>query len=102
MISAAVGKSGPLMCFVSWASVASGLSRSSRQALTTSRALCDGMSVAMPTAMPDAPLRRTCGRRDGRRRGSLSVPSKFGPHSTVPCSSSERSVCEKRASFASV
>ena len=62
MISASVGKSGPLMCFVSCAMLASGLSSSSRHAATTSRTLCDGMSVAIPTAMPDAPLSSTCGK----------------------------------------
>jgi hypothetical protein len=60
------------------------------------------MSVAMPTAMPDAPLSNTCGSRDGSSFGSLSVPSKFWPHSTVPCSSSDSSDCANRASLASV
>ena len=70
MISAAVGASGPLMCFVSWAIVASGLSSSSTHAFTTSRRLCDGMSVAMPTAIPLAPLSSTCG---GSRDGGASA-----------------------------
>ena len=43
-----------------------------------------GRSVAMPTAIPDAPLSSTCGRRAGRIMGSSSVPSKLASHSTVP------------------
>ena len=53
-------------------------------ASTTSPRLCGGMSVAMPTAMPEAPFSSTCGSREGRSFGSSSVPSKFGPQSTVP------------------
>ena len=60
------------------------------------------MSVAMPTAMPDAPLSSTCGSRDGSSFGSFIVPSKFCPHSTVPCSSSDSSDCANLVSFASV
>ena len=51
----------------------------------TSRRLCGGMSVAMPTAMPEVPFSSRFGRRAGRITGSSSVPSKFGAQSTVPC-----------------
>src|SRR4051812_25097313 len=50
--SAPVGKSGPLMCLQSSASVESGSSSSLIHAVTTSRRLCGGTSVAIPTAMP--------------------------------------------------
>jgi hypothetical protein len=60
------------------------------------------MSVAIPTAIPDAPFNSTCGSRDGSSFGSWSVPSKLGPHSVVPWSSSLSSVSAKRASRASV
>ena len=52
MISAPVGKSGPCTCLQSSRGVASGSSSRWTQAATTSRRLCGGMSVAMPTAMP--------------------------------------------------
>ena len=35
-------------------------------ALVTSFKLCDGISVAMPTAMPEAPLSKTMGKRAGK------------------------------------
>ena len=72
------------------------------QALTTSPTLWGGMSVAMPTAMPEAPFSSTCGSRAGMSFGSSRVPSKFGPHSTVPCSSSESRIWAKRVSRDSV
>ena len=39
-------------------------------AAATSRKLCEGISVAMPTAMPDAPLSNTKGKRAGSNFGS--------------------------------
>ena len=39
-------------------------------ACVTSFKLCDGISVAIPTAMPDAPLSNTIGKRAGRCSGS--------------------------------
>ena len=33
--------------------------------------LCGGMLVAMPTAMPEAPLTSRFGKREGRTSGSL-------------------------------
>ena len=57
---------------------ASGLSTSSSTALATSRRLCGGMLVAMPTAMPLEPLTRRLGILEGRTVGSWSRSSKFG------------------------
>ena len=37
--------------------------------------LCDGMSVAMPTPMPDVPFSSSIGSRAGRSFGSLNAPS---------------------------
>jgi hypothetical protein len=70
-----------------------GDSSSRTQAETTSLTLCGGMSVAMPTAMPEVPFSSTFGRRAGSSRGSSNVPSKFGAQSTVPWSSSDSSDC---------
>jgi hypothetical protein len=50
--------------------LASGSSSRRMQALATSRRLCGGMSVAMPTAMPVVPFSSTC----GSRAGSSSAP----------------------------
>ena len=55
--------------------VASGLSTRWMMALTTSRRLCGGMFVAMPTAIPAEPLISRLGMRAGRTSGSLSLPS---------------------------
>ena len=71
-------------------------------ALATSRRLCGGMSVAMPTAMPVEPLSSTCGTRAGSQEGSCSVPSKFGVKSTVPWSISASSSSANGVSLASV
>ena len=57
MIWPPVGKSGPLMCLTSWTFVSSmSLSIIATSAAQTSLRLCGGMFVAMPTAMPVAPL----------------------------------------------
>ena len=61
------------------------------QAVTTSRRLWGGMSVAMPTAIPVVPFSNRLGTRAGSSTGSSSVPSKFGDHSTVPWPSSDSS-----------
>ena len=53
----------------------SGLSSWARQASITSPRLCGGMLVAMPTAMPPAPLTRRLGNRAGRTEGSFFEPS---------------------------
>jgi hypothetical protein len=91
MISPAVGKSGPGTWRISASRPAFGCFSRWMQARATSRRLCGGMSVAMPTAMPVAPLSSTFGRRAGSSFGSSSVPSKFGCQSTVPCPSSDSS-----------
>ena len=39
-------------------------------ALATSRRLWEGISVAIPTAIPDAPFNRTKGKRAGNNLGS--------------------------------
>ena len=44
-------------------------------AVQTSPRLCGGMLVAMPTAMPVAPLTRRFGIRAGSTTGSVFVPS---------------------------
>jgi hypothetical protein len=75
-------------CSHSSATVALGCSSSRMQALTTSRRLCGGMSVDMPTAMPVLPFSSTLGSRAGSSDGSCRVPSKLGAQSTVPWPSS--------------
>ena len=49
------------------------------------------MSVAIPTAIPEAPFNKTFGSLSGRNFGSIRVPSKFGIQSTVPSAASSRS-----------
>ena len=54
---------------------ASGCSRAHITPAATSRRLCGGMLVAMPTAMPADPLTRRFGNRAGRTVGSWVRPS---------------------------
>ena len=54
----------------------------------TSRMLCGGMLVAMPTAMPVDPFTSRFGNGVGRTVGSSVVSSKFGRKSTVSLSRS--------------
>ncbi len=68
----------------------SGFSISSTVASMISLRLCGGMLVAMPTAMPLAPLTSRLGIRDGSTTGSSRVWSKFGMKSTVSFSRSAR------------
>ena len=82
--------------------VASGLSTSSCTAFTTSRRLCGGMLVAIPTAMPLEPLTRRLGILEGRTVGSCSRSSKLGWKSTVFRSMSSSIVIAMRVSRASV
>ncbi len=65
-----VGKSGAGMCCISWCTVMSGLWISALSPSTTSRMLCGGILVAMPTAMPLVPLMRRLGSRAGSTEGS--------------------------------
>ncbi len=82
--------------------VASGLSISSSTALATSRRLCGGMLVAMPTAMPREPLTSRLGILDGSTVGSCSRSSKLGWKSTVFLSMSSSIAIAMRVSRASV
>ena len=102
MMRPAVGKSGPLTIFISAAIVIFGSSAIATTASMTSPRLCGGMFVAMPTAMPDEPLTRRFGNRDGRTTGSLSYPSKFGWKSTVSLAMSRSISIASGASRASV
>ena len=72
------------------------------QAAATSRTLCGGTSVAMPTAIPAAPFSSTCGSRAGSNAGSSRVPSKFATQSTVPSRSSPSRTSANAVSRASV
>ncbi len=78
-IWAAVGKSGPGMRSMSASSSssreASGFSSAHIAPAETSRRLCGGMLVAMPTAMPTDPLTSRFGKRAGRTVGSCVCPS---------------------------
>ena len=73
-ISAPFGKSGPLIRSMRASSsssrVASGWSSAHWAPSATSRRLCGGMLVAMPTAMPAEPLTSRFGKRDGSTVGS--------------------------------
>jgi len=70
-----VGKSGPGRTSISSRVVTSGLSIINLTASIVSAKLCGGMLVAIPTAIPVAPLTRRLGIRDGRTIGSRSDPS---------------------------
>ena len=72
------------------------------QAAATSPKWWGGMSVAIPTAMPEVPLRSTAGRRAGSSSGSSRVPSKLGRKPVVPCPSSSRNTPANGVSRASV
>ncbi len=67
-----VGKSGAGTILASWSTVVAGLRISARHASMTSPRLCGGMLVAMPTAIPLAPLTSRFGQREGRTVGSRS------------------------------
>ena len=74
-----VGRSGPRMWRISSSTVGRAAvgARPAIQAraASSSPALCGGMLVAMPTAMPAAPLASRFGKAAGRTTGSLSLPS---------------------------
>ena len=71
----AVGKSGPGRWRMRPSTVISGSSMKATQASITSRRLCGGMLVAIPTAMPEEPLMSRFGMRVGKTVGSRSEPS---------------------------
>ncbi len=75
MICPPAGKSGPGMYSISSACVSFGLRIIATAAFATSRRLCAGISVARPTAMPEAPFNSTKGRRPGKSFGSSVEPS---------------------------
>jgi hypothetical protein len=70
-----VGRSGPGTCFISVSRSAFGYLMRWRAAAMTSPRLCGGMLVAIPTAMPDAPLTSRLGKAAGSATGSCSWPS---------------------------
>ena len=65
---APVGKSGPVTCRISRSVLASGWSIRYTMASHTSPRLCGGMFVAIPTAMPDAPLTSIFGKTGRQHR----------------------------------
>ena len=74
-IIAPVGKSGPLTILWSCFDVVSGSSTKRRVASIISPKLWGGMFVAIPTAIPLAPLTNMFGNLDGRNFGSVNVSS---------------------------
>ena len=68
----------------------------------TSLILCDGISVAIPTAIPEVPFNRIEGNFAGKITGSKREPSKFGCQSTVPDLSSEINKSANLVNFDSV
>ena len=70
-----VGKSGPGTIFISSSSVISGSAIMASAASITSPALCVGMLVAMPTAMPLPPFTSWLGNAAGSTFGSRSASS---------------------------
>ena len=95
-------KSGPFIIFKISFSCDLGFSRILIVASITSLILCDGISVAIPTAMPEVPFNRIIGIFDGKITGSKSDPSKLGCQSTVPDFNSEMRRLAKLVSFDSV
>jgi hypothetical protein len=65
-----VGKSGPFTYLLRRSTLMSGSSIIATTPSITSARLCGGMLVAMPTAIPAAPLTSRLGNRDGRTEGS--------------------------------
>ena len=101
VIIAPVGKSGPLIYFISPFVVISGFLINATVPSITSDTLCGGMFVAIPTAIPVVPLIKRFGSVAGKTSGSFSLSSKFGPKGTSPLSKFSRSVkapADKRAS----
>ena len=102
-----VGKSGPLTIVKSSSisvprSSNTWLSMIFTTPLITSRRLCGGILVAIPTAIPVVPLTNRFGKRDGSTVGSFSVSSKFGTKSTVSFPMSASISMEILESLASV
>ncbi len=70
MIVPPPGKSGPFTCFIRPLTSISGSSMKALTAPAISRRLCGGMLVAIPTAIPAAPLTSRFGKRAGNSSGS--------------------------------
>ena len=75
MMMPPVGKSGPGMHSISSSMAIVRIVEQAQQASITSPRLWGGMLVAMPTAMPPAPLTSRFGNRAGRTVGSLTCSS---------------------------
>ena len=69
------GKSGPGIISSNSAVESFGVFIKAIAAAATSRKLCDGISVAIPTAIPEAPFSKTNGKRAGNNLGSWNEPS---------------------------
>ena len=70
-----VGKSGPGMCFINSLILISLFSIKANVPSIISPRLCGGMLVAIPTAIPPAPLTKRLGYCAGKTVGSFSVSS---------------------------
>ena len=90
-ISPPVGKSGAGKRRISSCVEACGFLTKSVIAATTSRRLCGGIRVAIPTAIPLLPLTSSSGTRAGSTVGSSTEPSKLGAIRTVPSAERSRS-----------
>ena len=101
-IEASLEKSGPFIIFNRSFSSDFGFSKTSIVASITSFILCEGISVAMPTAIPEVPFKRMVGILDGKITGSSKDPSKLGCQSTVPDFSSDINKFAKIVNFDSV
>ena len=102
-----VGKSGPLTISSSSSmsvsrSASTSLSMIFTTAAITSRKLCGGIFVAIPTAIPVVPFTNRFGKRAGNTTGSFSVSSKFGLKLTVSLLMSASISIEILLSLASV
>ena len=70
-----VGKSGPKIYFWRSEILQSGFLIRYKDASITSPKLCGAILVAIPTAIPDAPLTKRFGNWDGKTEGSFVVSS---------------------------
>ena len=75
IITPPVGKSGPGICFINSFILISLFSIKAKVPLIISPKLCGGILVAIPTAIPPAPLTSKFGYWAGKTVGSFSVSS---------------------------
>ena len=101
-MNAPVGKSGPGTWRINSSMLHSGFFNRCFNAAATSRRLCGGTFVAMPTAIPLVPFTSRFGNRAGSTFGSRSRSSKFAMKSTVSFSMSASRSIAIGASRASV